>query len=268
FGVLGFEFGYSLASPNSLVIWEAHFGDFYNGAQVMVDQFISASESKWRRMSGLIMLLPHGYEGQGPEHSSARLERFLQMCAEFNMTVANVTTPANFFHLIRRQLERPFRKPLVVMSPKSLLRHKRCISDIEDVTKGGFQEVIDDPIAGKNKTRVSKVKRLLICSGKIYYDLLDRKEADDRKDVAIVRLEQLYPFSRTQVAAILEKYNKAEMFWVQEEPANMGGWQYILSNLRRTSIELISRKVSASPATGFKKVHEKEQQTIIDKAFA
>ncbi|MEO1434793.1 MAG: 2-oxoglutarate dehydrogenase E1 component [Bacteroidota bacterium] len=268
FGVLGFEFGYSMASPDSLVIWEAQFGDFYNGAQVMVDQFIAASESKWRRMSGLIMLLPHGYEGQGPEHSSARLERFLQQSAEFNMTVANVTSPANFFHLIRRQLARPFRKPLVVMSPKSLLRHKRCVSSIDEVTKGHFRELIDDPIAGKNKTSISKVKRLLVCSGKIYYDLLDRQEAEDRKDVAIVRLEQLYPFPQNQVEAILEKYKKAEMFWVQEEPENMGGWQFILSKLRRTPIELISRKVSASPATGFKKVHEQEQQAIIDKAFA
>ena len=267
FGVLGFEFGYSMASPNSLVIWEAQFGDFYNGAQVMIDQFISSSESKWRRMSGLIMLLPHGYAGQGPEHSSARLERFLQMCAEFNMTVANVTTPANYFHILRRQLARPFRKPLIVMSPKSLLRHPKCISNIDELTKGGFQEVLDDSQVN-TAAKAKKIKRALWCTGKIYYDLLERKIADKRNDIAIVRLEQLYPFPTSQVNKLIKKYENAEPVWVQEEPSNMGAWQYILAFYRRTSLRLIARKSSASPATGYHKQHEKEQKDIIDRAFA
>ncbi|MEM7102237.1 MAG: 2-oxoglutarate dehydrogenase E1 component [Bacteroidota bacterium] len=266
FGVLGFEFGYSMASPNSLVIWEAQFGDFYNGAQVMIDQFISSSESKWRRMSGLVMLLPHGYAGQGPEHSSARLERFLQMCAEYNMTVANVTTPANYFHILRRQLARPFRKPLVIMSPKSLLRHPRCVSDLEDLSKGGFQEIYDDPQVN-SATKAKKVKRVLYCSGKVYYDLLERKIQTKRNDIAIVRLEQLYPFPSTQINKLSEKYGNAEPIWVQEEPSNMGAWQYILTFFRRTPMQLIARKSSASPATGYHKQHEKEQKDIVDRAF-
>ncbi len=263
FGVLGFEFGYSLASPDHLVVWEAQFGDFTNGAQTIIDQFISSSESKWRRMSGITLLLPHGYEGQGPEHSSAKLERFLQMCAENNMTVANITSPANFFHALRRQLVRPFRKPLIIMSPKSLLRHPACISPIDEITTGGFKELIED----ENILAATKVNRVLFCSGKIYYDLLAYKEKEKRKDVAIVRLEQLYPFPASQVDAIFNKFKKAQFFWVQEEPANMGAWYFILNALRKRDIELISRKASASPATGFKKVHSKEQDEIIDKAF-
>ncbi len=266
FAVLGFEYGYSLSSPNTLVVWEAQFGDFANGAQTIIDQFISAGESKWRRMSGLVMLLPHGYEGQGPEHSSARLERFLQMGAEFNITIANVTSPANFFHLMRRQLKRPFRKPLIVMAPKSLLRHPRCISSFSEVyTNTRFQEFYDDPTI--NNQNLKQVKRLLICSGKIYYDLLDRKEAQSRKDVAIVRLEQLYPLPKEQFNGILRKYQNAEIFWVQEEPVNMGGWQYILSFYPNRNIQVISRKSSASPATGFKKVHDQQQEAILDQAF-
>jgi len=266
FAVLGFEYGYSLASPNSLVIWEAQFGDFYNGAQTIVDQYISAAESKWQRMSGLVMLLPHGYAGQGPEHSSARLERFLQMCAEYNMTVANITTPANFFHAMRRQLERPFRKPLIVMSPKSLLRHPSCISKIEEITNGhGFKEILDDPQFENSKS----VKKLILCSGKIYYDLVaEREKRNQEESVAIIRLEQLYPFPQKQIDVILEKYSGAELLWVQEEPGNMGAWQYILSFMRRTEIEVIARKTSASPATGFKKQHDKEQQAVLDKAFS
>lgn len=264
FAALGFEFGYSMASPNTLVLWEAQFGDFANGAQTMIDQFITSSESKWRRMSGLVMLLPHGYEGQGPEHSSARLERFLQACAEFNIAVANITTPANFFHALRRQLARPFRKPLIVMSPKSLLRHPRCISPSEDFTKGSFSELFDDTTI----KAASKVRRVLFCSGKIYYDLLERQEQDKVKDIAIVRLEQLYPLPYKQIDAIIKKYKNAEFYWVQEEPSNMGAWVYILSCYRNINWELVSRKSSASPATGFHKVHLKEQQAIIDKAFA
>ena len=266
FAVLGFEYGYSLASPNSLVIWEAQFGDFYNGAQTIVDQYISAAESKWQRMSGLVMLLPHGYAGQGPEHSSARLERFLQMCAEYNMTVANITTPANFFHAMRRQLARPFRKPLIVMSPKSLLRHPLCVSDINTFETGNaFSEVIDDSTFSKGKG----VEKLILCSGKIYYDLLaQRATAKKEKEVAIVRIEQLYPLPETQINAIIEKYKGAQLLWVQEEPGNMGAWQYILSFMRHSNIELVARKTSASPATGFKKQHDKEQQAVLDKAFS
>ena len=264
YAVLGFEYGYALASPSSLVIWEAQFGDFANGAQVMIDQFLSSSESKWQRMNGIVMLLPHGYEGQGPEHSSARLERFLQLCAEFNMTVANVTTPANFFHLLRRQLAWPFRKPLIVMSPKSLLRHPKCVSETTDFTKGGFQEtLVDDWSNGKP----ASVKKVVFCSGKIYYDLLERQEEAKRNDLVIVRLEQIYPLPYKQIDAVMDKYPKAEKIWLQEEPANMGAWVYMLSCYRKVAWEVISRKSSASPASGYKKVHEKEQKALIDKVF-
>ncbi len=267
FGVLGFEYGYSMATPDHLVIWEAQFGDFYNGAQTIVDQYISAAESKWQRMSGLVMLLPHGYEGQGPEHSSARVERFLQLCAEYNMTVANCTSPANFFHVIRRQLARPFRKPLIVMTPKSGLRHPEVVSTIADFATGtGFQEVIDDPEveprSGKN------IKTLLLCTGKIYFDLLAKKQADKREDVAIVRLEQLYPMPLVQLEKLYAKYPNAKIKWVQEEPANMGGWQYVLSwYCGELNMELVARKASASPATGFKNVHEQQQADIVVRAF-
>lgn len=278
FAVLGFEYGYSLASPDPLIIWEAQFGDFANGAQTMFDQFISSSESKWQRMTGLVLLLPHGYEGQGPEHSSARLERYLQSCAEFNMTVANVTTPANFFHLLRRQQARPFRKPLVVMSPKKLLRprdinrpnedvlYRECVSSFEDLIQGSFQEVYDDPKV-TTKKQAEKIKRVLCCSGKIYYELLDKKVADQRDDVAIVRLEQLYPFPAQQVEQAMKKYTKAKWFWVQEEPSNMGAWQYILAFYRNYDVQLVARKSSASPATGFKQVHIAQQENILLRAF-
>lgn len=267
FAVLGFEYGYSLSTPDSLVIWEAQFGDFYNGAQTIVDQYIFAAESKWQRMSGLVMLLPHGYEGQGPEHSSARLERFLQSCANYNVTIANVTTPANFFHLLRRQLARPFRKPLVVMSPKSLLRHPECISKVEDfVTGTRFLETIDDPAIGTKSG--GKVKRVLLCSGKVYYDLLEKKRNDERDDVAIVRVEQLYPTPQGQLEDIFKKYKNAEIFWVQEEPENMGAWQHMaLHFMGRQSIKGITRPASASPATGFKARHDQQQQELIEKAF-
>jgi 2-oxoglutarate dehydrogenase E1 component len=263
FAVLGFEYGYSLASPDALVIWEAQFGDFYNGAQTIVDQYISAAESKWQRMSGLVMLLPHGYAGQGPEHSSARVERFLQSCADFNMIVANVSTPANFFHLLRRQLALPFRKPLVVMSPKSLLRHPRCVSDISELTgKNTFVETIDD-----ENVVPAKVKRLILCTGKIYYDLLAKQEEDKRTDVAIVRIEQLHPFPEDQVRAYINKYKKGDLLWVQEESSNMGYWDYVMRYLRKDPIELVSRPASASPATGFKKIHDEQQAELIEKAF-
>lgn len=266
FAVLGFEYGYSQASPDHLVIWEAQFGDFYNGAQPMVDQFIVSSETKWRRQSALTMLLPHGYEGQGPEHSSARLERFLQNCAEYNITVANVTTPANFFHIIRRQLARPFRKPLVIMSPKSLLRHPECVSPLEDFeTKNAFQEVIDD--ATINARDAKKVKRLVLCTGKVYYDLLEGKKENKSKDVAIARIEQLYPFPTKQVDALFKKYADAEVMWVQEEPINMGAWTHVQTFCSRKDLQVLARRRSASPATGFKKVHDKQQAEIVAAAF-
>ncbi len=272
FGVLGFEYGYSIATPDTLVLWEAQFGDFYNGAQVIIDQYISAAESKWQRMSGLVLLLPHGYEGQGPEHSSARLERFLHACAEFNMTVANVTTPANFFHLLRRQLARPFRKPLVVMSPKSLLRHPECISDMSEFEEGKkFEEVLDDPNVGPRSGK--KVERLLLCTGKVYYDLMAYKKENDRKDVAIVRVEQLYPLPGKQLNAVFQRYPNAKAVWVQEEPSNMGAWQYMHAIFINKEIgitvdlDYVARKSSASPATGFKKAHDDQQEDIILRAF-
>lgn len=263
FAVLGFEFGYALANPQTLTIWEAQFGDFSNGAQTIIDQFIIASESKWQRMSGLTMLLPHGYEGQGPEHSSARLERFLQQSAEYNMSVVNITTPANFFHVLRRQLYRPFRKPLIVMSPKSLLRHPKCVSDLQEMTQGGFREVMDDTTI----TDAAKVRRVLLCTGKIYYDLLERQEKVKREDVAIVRMEQLYPFPQKQLDAISARYKTARFIWVQEEPNNMGAYAFMKMNWKNGELFNITRKASASPATGFSKLHAKEQVEIIDKAF-
>jgi 2-oxoglutarate dehydrogenase E1 component len=264
YAVLGFEYGYSQGSPRSLVIWEAQFGDFANGAQIMIDQFISSCESKWRRMTGLVMLLPHGYEGAGPEHSNARPERFLQLCAEDNMVVANCTTPANFFHILRRQLIWPFRKPLVVMTPKSLLRDPRCVSSVAELTSGRFQEVIDD-----NWVDPSNVKKVLFCTGKVYYDLLEKQRSEDRKDVAIVRLEQLYPMAEEQVQKVLSRYPKASLTWVQEEPLNMGGWMHLgrWPELFK-GITCVSRKSSASPATGFAAVHAREQEQILNKAFS
>jgi 2-oxoglutarate dehydrogenase E1 component len=264
FGVMGFEFGYAMANPNALTIWEAQFGDFANGAQVMIDQFVSCSETKWQRMNGLVLLLPHGYEGQGPEHSNARPERYLQLCAEYNMVVSNITTPANFFHALRRQLTWEFRKPLVVMSPKSLLRHPKAVSDLSEFTSGRFQEVIAD-----DTVKPASARKVVLCSGKVYYDLIEKREKDKIKDVAIIRLEQLHPFPKKQINDLLAKYTKAEDFvWLQEEPENMGYWNYIQRIYPERSFKLISRKASASPATGFAKVHAEEQELIIEKAFA
>ncbi len=263
FAVLGFEYGYSIANPHSLTIWEAQFGDFANGAQTVIDQYIASAETKWQKMSGLVMLLPHGYEGQGPEHSSARLERFLQLCAEDNMIVTNITTAANLFHMFRRQLKWDFRKPLVNFSPKANLRHVRAYSSIEDFTTGGFKEVIDD---ASIKT-ASKVKRVLLCSGKIYFDLSEKQMAENRQDVAIVRLEQLYPLPANQLKALQEKYKKAEWVWVQEEPRNMGALSYLKLNQEEIPMTYISRPAGAASATGFSKMHAKEQQSLIDQAF-
>ena len=260
YGVLGFEYGYAMANPHALVIWEAQFGDFSNGAQLIIDQFIAAGESKWGVQNGVTLLLPHGYEGQGPEHSNARPERYLQLYAAENMVVANITSPANFFHLMRRQLAWPFRKPLVVMSPKSLLRHPKCVSPLEELTKGAFQEVLGDSYA-----QAKKVKRVLLCTGKVYYDLLEKQQADQRDDVAIVRLEQLAPLPKKQLDAVLEPYKKAERFWVQEEPENMGYWTYLLRV--GMNLPIISRKAAASPATGYPKIHTQEQADIVQRAF-
>ena len=271
FAVLGFEYGYSLASPENLVVWEAQFGDFYNGAQTIVDQYITSAESKWRRMSGLVMLLPHGMEGQGPEHSSARLERFLQQCAGFNMIVANVTQPANFFHLIRRQLAWNFRKPLVLMSPKSLLRHPEVVSDLADFGPGTrFTPVYDDAAFAKTtKAKLAKVRRVLLCSGKVYFDLLAHQREAGIDDVALVRVEQLYPLPRPELEAVFARYAKAEVCWVQEESENMGAWRYIKANYcPERPMRYIGRDASSSPATGFKKRHEKQQAEIVERAFA
>jgi len=260
YAVLGFEYGYAMASPNSLTIWEAQFGDFANGAQIVIDQYISSAEDKWRRMNNICVLLPHGYEGQGAEHSSARMERFLMLCAQNNLYVINATTPANHFHALRRQLHVPFRKPLIAFTPKSLLRHPKCVSKITDFTKGGFTEIIDD-----GNTSATK---LIFCCGKVYYDLLDAKEKSGSDEVALIRMEQLYPFPRKQFNAVLAKYKKAkEYVWVQEEPENMGAWLYITRMVNEVKFTCISRPESASPATGAKKQSEKEKQTILDKAF-
>jgi 2-oxoglutarate dehydrogenase E1 component len=263
YGVLGYEFGYALANPNALVIWEAQFGDFANGAQTMIDQFVSSHESKWGTQNGLVMLLPHGYEGQGPEHSNSRPERFLQLAAENNMVVANLTTPANIFHALRRQLTWTFRKPLVVMSPKSIFRHPKVVSKMDEFTKGKFQEVIGDSYAYK-----AKVKKVLLCSGKVYFDLAERQEKDTRKDVAIIRLEQLHPMPTKQLEIELAKYPKADLYFVQEEPENMGYWSYVIREFGWARFKgLVARKKSASPATGFLKVHAEEQAALMNKAF-
>lgn len=263
YAVLGFEYGYAMANPNALVLWEAQFGDFSNGAQTMVDQFLCAGEQKWNRMNGVVMLLPHGYEGQGPEHSSARMERYLQLCAELNMVVTNITTAANFFHALRRQLAWPFRKPLINFSPKANLRHPGSYSHISAFTSGGFREVLDD----ENVTDASLVKKVLLCSGKVYFDLAERKESDSRSDVAIIRMEQLYPLPLKQIEELYKKYNKAVWFWVQEEPLNMGAASYLQMNLKTINYGVISRNPSAATATGYTKVHKAEQEEIISIAF-
>jgi 2-oxoglutarate dehydrogenase E1 component len=264
YGVLGFEYGYAMANPNALVLWEAQFGDFCNGAQTMIDQFLVAGEQKWNRMNGVSLLLPHGYEGQGPEHSSARMERFLQLCAELNIIVTNVTTAANFFHLLRRQIAWPFRKPLVNFSPKANLRHPGSYSLSSEFVFRRFQETIDDTFV----TEPATVKKVLFCSGKIYFDLAERQLKDNRKDTALIRVEQLYPLPVKQLEALYNKYNKATWFWVQEEPLNMGAASYLQMNLKSLNYGVISRQPSASTATGYNKVHLQEQAEIIDTAFS
>jgi 2-oxoglutarate dehydrogenase E1 component len=263
---MGFEFGYSLDDPGSLVMWEAQFGDFANGAQVIIDQFLTSCESKWNRSSGLVLLLPHAYEGQGPEHSSARLERFLQLCAEDNIQVVYPTTPAQYFHLLRRQAKRNFRKPLVVMTPKSLLRLPAATSFISEFTHGHFAEVLDDPTA-----HPEAVTRVLLCSGKVYYDLTRKRDELATSHVAIVRLEQFYPWPGDQLATVLARYRGCrEWVWVQEESQNMGGWTFVEPRLRAMGFpfEYVGRDASASPATGSHHVHEREQELLVRGAFA
>ena len=273
-GVLGFEYGYTLADPKVLVLWEAQFGDFANGAQVIIDQFLASGETKWLRMSGLTLLLPHGHEGQGPEHSSARMERYLQLCAERNMTVCNLTTPANYFHALRRQLKRNFRKPLVIMTPKSLLRAKLAVSPLSDMDdRSHFKFVIPeiDPIVPPDQ-----VRRVVICSGKVYYDLLAERRERGIKDVAIVRLEQVYPFPERTLGAVLKPYLKAEVVWCQEEPANMGGWTFVDRRIERVLLAnggrairpgYAGREDAASPATGLAKVHAQQQAALVQDAL-
>jgi 2-oxoglutarate dehydrogenase E1 component len=271
---LGFEYGYSLAEPNALVLWEAQFGDFANGAQVIIDQFICSGESKWLRMSGLVMLLPHGYEGQGPEHSSARLERYLQLSAEDNWQVINPTTPANYYHALRRQMRRTFRKPLVVMTPKSLLRHKDCVSTLADFgPDSSFRRILaetDQLVDG------AKVRRVVLCSGKVYFDLVAERRKRKIDDVAILRIEQLYPFPFTRLGVRLAQYPNAEVVWCQEEPENTGAWHFVDRRIERALANIeakarrplyIGRAEAASPATGSARTHLKEQADLVDRAL-
>ncbi|MCA9045860.1 MAG: 2-oxoglutarate dehydrogenase E1 component, partial [Planctomycetaceae bacterium] len=268
-GVLGFEYGYSLDCPEGLVVWEAQFGDFSNCAQVIIDQFIASAEDKWNRLSRIALLLPHGFEGQGPEHSSARLERLLMLAAEDNMIIAQPTTPAQLFHLLRRQVVRQWSKPLVVMTPKSLLRHPRCTSSLDECTEGTYQEVIGDAdVVPQNVTKV------LLCTGKIYYDLLQQREQLNRQDVAIIRLEELYPFPQAALHEVLAPYaTEIPVVWVQEEPQNMGAWPFMRMHfgsylLDRHPFSGITRAPSASPATGSPGSHKHEQREILDAAFS
>ena len=275
-GVMGFEYGFASADPNTLVLWEAQFGDFANGAQVIIDQFLASGESKWQRMNGLVLLLPHGYEGQGPEHSSARLERFLQLSGKENLFVCNFSTPAQVFHALRRHMKRPFRKPMVVMTPKSLLRHPLAVSSLDDLTKGSFQEVIDDLAAAANP---SKVTKLVLCTGKIYYDLLNEKTQRKAEDTALVRIEQLYPWPEGRLIQILNQYPSAKtILWAQEEPRNMGAWMHVCgywnggladlaSRVGGRMPQYVGREICASPAVGSIKIHEKEQKAVIERAF-
>ncbi len=273
-GVLGFEYGYSLAEPDALVLWEAQFGDFANGAQVIIDQFIASGESKWLRMSGLVMLLPHGYEGQGPEHSSARVERYLQLCAEDNMQVVNCTTPAQYFHVLRRQLHRDFRKPLIIPTPKSLLRHKRCVSKLEDMTgETGFHRLL---YCNDIPSEPEEAKQIVVCTGKVYYDLLDARETREIKDIHFLRLEQIYPFPEDALIEELSKYQHCDLVFCQEEPRNMGAWPFVSTILEEVAEEAgmkaprpryAGRDSAASPATGSHKRHVKEQQALIDSAL-
>jgi 2-oxoglutarate dehydrogenase E1 component len=281
YAVLGFEYGYSLAEPNALTLWEAQFGDFANGAQIMFDQFISSGESKWLRMSGLVCLLPHGFEGQGPEHSSARLERFLQLCGQDNWIVANCTTPANYFHILRRQIHRSFRKPLILMTPKSLLRHRLAVSTAEEFTSGSsFHRVLwDDAQHGNSETKLvsdDKIRRVVMCSGKVYFDLLEERDARGIDDVYLLRVEQFYPFPAQSAVKELERFKQAEVIWCQEEPKNQGAWTFIEPNIewvlsriksKHPRPRYVGRATSASPATGLASQHKAQQAALVDEAL-
>ena len=260
-GPLGFEYGYSLEFPDGLIIWEAQFGDFVNAAQVIIDQFISSGEDKWRLWSGLVMLLPHGFEGQGPEHSSARLERFLQLAAEDNIQIVNPTTPAQYFHLLRRQMVRPWRKPLIVMSPKSLLRHRQVLSGLDELSEGCFQRILCDP-----QVEPSGVRRVLACSGKLYYDLKGARDEAERQDLAIIRFEQLYPLSLEAINDALAPFGNAEVWWAQEEPGNMGSWRHLQMRFPGLFSRVVCRPESASPATGSPGSHKREQRRLVEEA--
>jgi len=264
YGVLGFDYGYAFGTPHGLTLWEAQFGDFNNGAQIIIDQFISSAEDKWRTMNGITLLLPHGYEGQGSEHSSARLERFLQLCAEYNMQICNCTTPANFFHLLRRQVKTEFRKPLIVFTPKKLLRYAKAVSTLGELATGSFREIIDDVSVEAKETEV-----LVFCSGKVYYEILEEKERLGVTDqMAVIRIEQLYPLPETQIQKIIARYPKAtQPIWCQEEPENMGAWTYMLRTSRELGMRLVSLPASASPATGSPKVHELRMRKMLDTLF-
>jgi len=262
YGVLGFDYGYAMANPNTLTIWEAQFGDFNNGAQIMFDQYIAAAEDKWKLQNGIVVLLPHGYEGQGSEHSSARIERFLQLCAEDNMTIANCTTPANFYHLLRRHMKRNHRKPLIVFTPKSLLRHPKAVNPIEEFAKGNFQEVIDDTI------EPTKVTKLVFCTGKFYYELLEERDTTEREDIALVRIEQLFPLHEEKLQQVIDKYpNVKEYVWAQEEPKNMGAWSYMLQRFELIKLNVASRKYYSVPAAGSSARFKRRQRAVIDMVF-
>ncbi|HEY3940147.1 MAG TPA: multifunctional oxoglutarate decarboxylase/oxoglutarate dehydrogenase thiamine pyrophosphate-binding subunit/dihydrolipoyllysine-residue succinyltransferase subunit, partial [Bryobacteraceae bacterium] len=281
FAVMGFEFGYSVADPLTLVMWEAQFGDFVNGAQIIIDQFVCSAEAKWNQPSGLVLLLPHGLEGQGPEHSSARIERFLQLCAENNLQICNCTTPAQYFHLLRRQMyggadRRGIRKPLIIFTPKFLLRYPKAASRLEELTGGSFQDVIGD-----SQYLGGQIRRVLFCSGKVYYDLLNKREETGRTDIAIIRIEQLYPFPLQRIADILRRYSEsAELFWVQEEPENMGAWYFVEEQMQpfinpgagggplKRQLRYVGRALAASPAAGAHKVHHDQQEALVEEAFS
>jgi 2-oxoglutarate dehydrogenase E1 component len=281
YAVLGYEYGYSLAEPNALTLWEAQFGDFSNGAQIMIDQFISSGESKWLRMSGLVMLLPHGMEGQGPEHSSARPERFLQMCAEENWVIANVTTPANYFHILRRQLHRKFRKPLVIMAPKSLLRHKMAVSEMDAfIGDASFHRILwDDAQLGHSDTKLvadDKIKRVVMCSGKVYYDLLATRDARGITDIYLMRFEQLYPYPEGALSDELKRFRNADFVWCQEEPKNQGAWTFINPHIEHILTDAgfnnarpayAGRKAAAAPATGLASNHKLQQDALVNDAL-
>ncbi|MFU8833352.1 MAG: 2-oxoglutarate dehydrogenase E1 component, partial [Wenzhouxiangella sp.] len=267
--VLGFEYGFATADPGTLVIWEAQFGDFVNGAQVVIDQFITSGEAKWGRLCGLVMFLPHGYEGQGPEHSSARLERFMQQCSGNNIQVCVPSLPSQMFHMLRRQMLRPFRKPLIVMTPKSLLRHKASTSTLEDLASGGFQLIIDDP----SEPQADKVKRVVFCAGKVYFDLASQQEEQGIDDIALVRIEQLYPFPREEMQDLIGKYaNAKEVIWCQEEPLNQGAWFQIRHHLQACirddqTLKYVGREGSASPAVGYYQIHLEQQKRLVGMAL-